>query len=176
MAYKENCQFDPLLNATGDEFQMINGEIAFKVDGVESYFQKQEKIINYTNFITQFASVPGFNIPGLVDAVAKMQEIEIDEQIFGPLYTPPQPPPPPMNPISSSISIPIDMSKGPTMLFTAAQVLKQRGIDLNIDSIAEATKVFTEDFDMENKMQSGLMPPGYDSYRKGDSRTVKKNG
>lgn len=181
MAYKENCQFNPVLSTTGDEFQVINGEISFKVEGVESYFEKQEKIINYTNFITQFASVPGFNVPALVYEVAKMNDIEIDEQKFGPLYTPPMPLPPPTNPISSSISIPIDMSKGPTMLFTAAQVLKQRGIDLNIDSIAEATKVFAEDFDMDNKMQSGLMPPGYDSYRKNDSRSIddtkkKKNG
>jgi hypothetical protein len=74
------------------------------------------------------------------------------------------------------------MSKGPTMLFTAAQIMKQRGIDIDIDTIAEATKVFAEEFDEDNKMQSGLMPAGYDSYRKGDTRSIdskpksKKNG
>lgn len=174
IAYKLNCQFDPMLNATGDEFQTINGEIAFQVKGVDNFFEKQEKIVNYSNFIAQFASVPGFNVPALVDEIASMQDIEIDEQKWGPLYTPPQPPAPPINPTNTSVTMPIDMSKGPTMLFTAAQILKQRGIDINIDSIAAATKVFVEDFSTEGKMQSGLMPSGYDAYRKGDPRTVEK--
>jgi hypothetical protein len=153
-----------------DTFEAVNSEVGYIVQGVENYFETQENIVKYTNFIMQAAQIPGFNVPGIVNTIAEMQNIKIDEERFGPLYSPPQPSPPPQNPISSSISIPIDMSKGPTMLFTAAQVLKQKGIDLNIDSIAEATKVFAEDFDMDNKMQSGLMPAGYDSYQYGDPR------
>ena len=60
------------------------------------------------------------------------------------------------------------------MLFTAAQILKQKGIDIDIDSIAQATAVFAQEFDEDSKMQSGLMPAGYDSYRKNDKRTIKK--
>jgi hypothetical protein len=182
MFYKLNCQFTPVLDNNGTEFETINGEVQFKVEGVDSFFEKQEKIMTYTNFVAQFGQPPGFNTAGVINAIAEMQDIKVDEQKYGPLYSPPQPMPPPTNPINSSISIPIDMSKGPTMLFTAAQIMKQRGIDIDIDTIAEATKVFAEEFDEDNKMQSGLMPAGYDSYRKGDTRSIdskpksKKNG
>jgi hypothetical protein len=172
MALKINIQFNPMQNGM-NTFETVNAEVGFMVQGVENYFETQENIVNYSNFIMQAAQIPGFNVPGIVNTIAEMQGIKIDEQKYGPLYTPPQPLPPPQNPISSSISIPIDMSKGPTMLFTAAQVLKQKGIDLDIDSIAEATAIFTNEFDTDAKMQSGLMPAGYDSYRKNDSRSVK---
>jgi hypothetical protein len=69
--------------------------------------------------------------------------------------------------------MPIDMSKGPTQLFTMAQILKQRGIDLNIDSIAQATKYFVDFVDPKTKSQSGVLPPSYDSYQPGDSRSKK---
>lgn len=173
MAYKLNCQFDPVLSTTGNEFEIINGEITFKVEGVESFFEKQEKIQTYIGFTAQVAAIPGFNTAGLINTIADMQDIKIDEQKYGPLYTPPQPPPPPVNPINSSVSIPIDMSKGPAMLFAGSQVMAQRGINLNIDNIAEATRVFAEMFPLDAKMQSGLMPAGYDSYRENDKRTVK---
>ena len=87
--------------------------------------------------------------------------------------------PPETKPLNSSVSIPVDMSKGPTMLFTAAQILKQKGIDLDIDSIAEATEIFAKEFDPDSKRQSGLMPPSYDSYQKGMNKelsvTVEKD-
>jgi hypothetical protein len=166
MALKLNIQFNPAMTPEG-AFEIVNSEAEFIVKGVENYFDNQENIERYTAFAMQAAQIPGFNIPGLVSRVADMQNIQIDEERFGPLYTPPQPMPPETKPLNSSVSIPVDMSKGPTMLFTAAQILKQKGIDLDIDSIAQATEIFAKEFDPESKRQSGLMPPSYDSYQRG---------
>ena len=172
MMYKVNVQFNPLQVGV-NTFEHVNSEAGITVDGVENFFEKQEKIESYTNFVLNAASIPGFNVPGLVNTIADMQGIKIDEEKYGPLYTPPQPPPPETKPLSVTNSIPLDPSKGPVMLFAAAQVLKQKGIDLDIDSIAEATHIFTTEYPADSKAQSGILPPGYDSYRDSDPRTKK---
>jgi hypothetical protein len=165
MALKVNMQFNPVMNQ-GGEFEAVNAESSFVVQGVENFFEKQESIQNYINFAMQAASIPGFNIPAIINTVAEMQGIEIDEQKWGPLYTPPQPLPPEEKPLNSSVTIPIDMSKGPTMLFAASQILRQKGINIDVDSIAEATEIFAHEFDPVSKRQSGLLPPSFDSYQK----------
>lgn len=172
LALKTNIQFDPLPVGV-ETFETINSEAGVKVFGVDSYFQTAEDIEKMMTVIPQLAQIPGFNIPGLAQAAVDLMKLNYDAEKYGPMYTPPQPPPPPPpedKPMNTSVSIPVDMSKGPTMLFTAAQILQQKGIQLNIDSIAEATKIFAQEFDMDSKAQSGLMPPSYDSYTKGDSR------
>lgn len=169
MFLKINIQFNPMQNVPGT-FELVNSELGIIVKGVENYFENQENIVNYQNYLMLSQAIPGFNTAGIAGAIADMQGIKIDEQRWGSLYTPPMPPSPPDEGLKSSVSIPLDPSKGPVMLFAAAQLMKQKGVDLDIDSIAKATEVFANDFDPKVKAQSGLLPPGGDSYPK---RTMK---
>lgn len=168
MALKVNIQFTPIMLDV-NVFETINSESGIIVQGVESYFETQEEVEKLTMFASQAGQIPGFNIPGIVNTIAEKMQISIDPK-WGPLYTPPTPPPPPVKEIATRVSMPIDMSKGPAQMFTMAQILKQRGIDLNIDTIAEATKFFVDFVDPETKSQSGVLPPSYDSYSEGDKR------
>ena len=165
---KVNIQFNPI-QTDFNVFEVINSEVGIVVEGVEAYFETQEKIQTYGQFGMQAAQIPGFNVPGIMNTIAEMQRIEIDPK-WGPLYTPPPPPPPPSKPVNVSVNMPIDMSKGPAQFFTGAQLLKEQGIDLNVDSIAEATKYFTDFVDPKTKAESGLLPPAYDSYQKGKNK------
>jgi len=171
-ALKTNIQFDPLPVAV-ETFETINSEAGITVYGVDSYFQTKEDIEKLQMMIPQLAQIPGFNIPGLAQSAVDLMKLNYDVEKYGPIYQTPQPSPPPTKEINTSVTMPIDMSKGPTQLFTMAQILKQRGIDLNIDSIAQATKYFVDFVDPKTKSQSGVLPPSYDSYQPGDSRSKK---
>lgn len=169
LALKTNIQFDPQ-PVDVETFETINSETGIKVRGVDSYFQTQEDIEKLMTVIPQLAQVPGFNIPGLAQSAVELMRLNYDEEKYGPIYSPPPPPTPPVKEISTSVTMPIDMSKGPVQLFAGAQVMKQRGLDLNIDTIAEATKFFVDNVDPETKSQSGVLPPSYDSYSNSDKR------
>jgi hypothetical protein len=173
MAYKHNLQFNPIIGMDGS-FQQINGELGFEVKGVESFFQKQEKILNMQMFTQGVANVPGMNIAGLVNESAHLLGIEIDEAKYGPLYTPPLPPPPESKPMNMSVTIPLDPSKGTWMAMAAADLLnKKEGLQLDLDAIGQAGSMITYTTPKEAKAESGIMPPQKDSYSKSDSRTKK---
>lgn len=170
MFLKVNLQFNPMATDQGT-FEQCNSESGIKVFGVESFFEKKDNADKLIMWGQQAAQIPGINRLGILMAVKDMLGIEYDEQKYGPIYQQPPPPMPEEKPLNTSVTMPVDMSKGPVMLFVAAQLLKQKGIDIDVDSVAEATKVFADYTDPNVKAQSGILPPAYDSYSKGDSRS-----
>ena len=168
MAYKVNVQFTP--SSMGLGFEHINSEIGFTVSGVESYFEKQEEIQNLQAFITQFGSVEGFNVVGLVLKLADLLKVTIDEEKYGPLYQKPQGVKREEKPINVTTSIPLDPSKGAWMKYAAAQVLAEKGIQIDLDATRSGQQYDFED-DPNVKIESGNLPPQKDSYPKSDPRT-----
>ena len=171
MAYKVNVQFTP--SSMGLGFEHINSEIGFSVSGVESYFEKQEEIQNLQAFITQFGAVEGINMVGLVLKLAELLKVKVDEETYGPLYQAPQTQRKEEKPLSVTTTIPIDPSKGAWMKYVAAQLLSQKGINIDLDAVRDG-----QQFDFEDnpivKTESGNMPPQKDSYPKNDPRTQKR--
>lgn len=170
MAYKINCQFDPQLMAGTDNFEYINGEMKFVVKGVESFFEKQEKIQNISLFTQQFGQIPGVNIVALMMQYADLLGIDINGK-FGPIYMQPQPPAPEEKPLNTSVTIPIDPTKGTWAKYAATQVLAQKGIMVNLDAV-RAGQLYDLNDDEQLKKESGTLPAGSDSYPKGDIRNT----
>ena len=171
-AYSRNCQFNPILGQ--NSFQEINGEVGFNVEGVENYFERQEKIMNMQVFTQGVQNIPGMNTMGLVMTSADLLKIEIDPK-YGPIYTPPPPPLPESKPMNFSVNIPLDPSKGTWMAMAAADLLnKKEGLQLDLDAIGQAGAMITYNTPAEAKAESGVMPPQKDSYSEDDSRTEKK--
>lgn len=171
MAYKVNCQFNPIMGQ--NSFREINGEVGFKVEGVENYFEKYEKIMNLQAFVAQAGNVPGINVPGLINEAADLLKITIDPK-YGPIYMPPPPPPPDSKPMNMSVTIPLDPSKGTWMAMAAADLLnKKEGLQLDLDAIGKAGNMITYGTPPEAKAESGILPPQKDSYSKEDKRTKK---
>lgn len=169
-AYKRNLQFNPIIGMDGS-FQQINGELGFEVKGVESFFQKQEKILNMQMFTQGVANVPGMNIAGLVNESAHLLGIEIDEAKYGPLYTPPQPPPPESKPMNLSVNMTLDPSKGVWQALAVADILnKKEGIQIDLDAINAVSTQIAHQGDEKVKAESGVLPAKMDSYAKGDKR------
>ena len=170
LAYAENCQFNPVTNQMG--FAEIDGKVGFEVNGVENFFQRQEKIMNLQMFIQYAGSVPGINIPGLVNESADLLNIKIDPK-YGPIYMPPPPPMPESKPLNVSVTIPLDPSKGTWQALAAADLLnKKEGLQLDLDAIGQAAEMITYNTPDKVKQESGVLPPRMDSYTKGDKRNA----
>lgn len=159
LAYKINLQFSPI--RIGGDFETINSETTFVVDGVESFFEKIEQMTNLQSFLQLFGNIPGVNIVGLMHHYMNLIGLELNPS-FGPIYTPPQPTKED-KPLSVSVSVPIDPSKGVWAKYAASQILAEKGIVLDLDSIRGAQE-FDRDDDTIVKIESGNLPPRGDSY------------
>ena len=175
MAYSRNLQFNPIVGQDGT-FQQINAKPNFVVHGVQSFFDKQEKLMNIQMIAPWAAQLPGFNHLGLLMEAVDLLGIKIDEQKYGPIYTPPPPPLPESKPLNVSVNIPLDPSKGTWMALAAADLLnKKEGIQIDLDSIGQVSQIISHNTDDKTKMESGMMPPAMDSYSKNDVRNAKTN-
>jgi hypothetical protein len=92
------------------------------------------------------------------------------------LWSPPPPPVPEEKPLNTSVTMSLDPSKGGFMALAAAQILSQKGIQLDLDAIAEAQNLITQTTPKENKIEGGMLPPRADSYPYGDypKKNLKK--
>ena len=155
LAYKVNVQFNPLpVNGT---FREINSNTVILVKGVDNFFDKMEDTEKLVSFTQQAASIPGFNLLGFMLQIADNLGIELDEK-YGPMFNPPPPPVPEEKPMNVSVSMPVDMTKGTMPAMAAAQILAQKGIQLDLDAIGEAGAIITETTDPKVKEESGILP------------------
>ena len=166
MAYKVNVQFNPFpINST---FREINSQTNFHVKGVENFFDKLEANNKLVYFTQQGAGIPGFNLTGFMMQIAKDQNIVLDEE-FGPMFVQQPPEEPEDKPMNVSVTMPIDMTKGTLPAMAAAQILSQKGIQLDLDAIGEAATVITEETPRNIKEESGILP----QERKQSVHTIK---
>lgn len=156
MAYKVNAQFLPITGPAN--FQNVNQELAFKVDGVDNFFDNIDQVNKLITFASQTAGVPQINTLSLVGTIAEKMDIEVNEAKFGPLFVQPPPPEKEEKPLNVSTNISLDPSKGTFNALAAAQVLSQKGIFIDLDAIGAGAEIITKDSDEQVKEESGLLP------------------
>jgi hypothetical protein len=155
MAYKVNTQFNPL--PVGGTFREINSETTISVDGVDNFFDNLDQTNKLVGFTQQAASIPGFNLLGFMMQIADNMGIELDPK-YGQMFNPPPPPVPEEKPMNVSVTMPVDMTKGTMPAMAAAQILAQKGVQLDLDAIGEAGTLITETTDAQVKEESGILP------------------
>jgi hypothetical protein len=155
MAYKVNVQFNPM--PVGGTFREINSSTNFVVEGVDNFFDNLDQTNKLISFTQQAASIPGFNLLGFMMQIADNLDIELDPR-YGQMFNPPQPPLPEEKPMNVSVTMPVDMTKGTMPAMAAAQILAQKGIQLDLDAIGEAGTIITKTTDDQVKEESGILP------------------